>query len=163
MTSLDDFVSDSPRCAVGHIPDSSFDELVLYGTVLPWTNAWHGIPGANGQAFEAALSVQRNDWQRLQQRFPDATLIVAGDFNQDLARWHYYGSKRKRSLLQTALIQSNLIALTAGDNDPIGRDSPPRACIDHICISSDMELKVGGSQRWPNTPAPWRRSRTTLE
>lgn len=156
MTPLTEFVSDAPRCATAHIPDSPFGELVLYGTVLPWTNAWHGIPGANGQAFEAALSVQRDDWLRLAQHFPDATLILAGDFNQDLAPWHYYGSKRKRVLLESALRNANLIPLTAGTDDPIARDSSPFACIDHICISAGKDWVSTNTQRWPDTPTPVR-------
>lgn len=154
MTSLVEYVSDSPRCAAAAIPDSSFGELVVYGTVLPWTNAWHEIIGASGQAFEAALSLQFEDWQRLAKRFPKATLIVAGDFNQDLAKMHYYGSRKKRHLLERALDGAGLIPLTAGTNDPIARDSPPYACIDHICISRDRGWELASTNRWPDAAAP---------
>ena len=85
---LNSFASDSARCAVGRIADSPNGELILHGTILPWTNEWQGIPGADGLAFEAALDLQKGDWLRLSQDFPNATLIVASDFNQDLADWH---------------------------------------------------------------------------
>ena len=155
MTSLSVFVSDNARREAGHIPDSPFGELVLFGGVLPWTTSWRGIPNANGQAFDAALSTQSDDWQRLSQAFPNATLIVAGDFNQDLAARHYYGSKKKRYLLERALNKCSLIPLTAGVNDPIARDSTPYACIDHFCISAHKDwVYVDTPQGWPDSPAP---------
>ena len=153
---LPTFVSDSARCAAGYIANSPFGELILFGGVLPWTNTWRGIPGANAQAFGAALAVQRHDWTRLAHHFPDATLIIAGDFNQDLAGKHYYGSRKKRLLLETALLETNVIPLTAGKNDPIARESSPNACIDHICISSGKNWKSISTERWPATSLPIR-------
>lgn len=63
---------------------SPFGDLILYGTVPYWTNAWPGIYGEHGQVFETALSSQRHDWQILARDFPHATLIVAGDLIQNL-------------------------------------------------------------------------------
>lgn len=154
IESLDSYSSDSARCAVGRIADSPMGEVILYSTVLPWTNEWRGIPGVGGQAFEAALALQKGDWLPLSQDFPNATLIVAGDFNQDLAPWHYYGSKRKRSLLESALVECNLVALTSGLDDPIARDSAPMVCIDHICISAGSDWVLDSTTRWPDAPKP---------
>ena len=151
---LEAFVSDSARCVAGRIPDSPVGELIVYGTVLPWTNSWRGIPGAGGQAFEAALDVQKRDWLALKAEFPKATLVVAGDFNQDLADWHYYGSKKKRAFLEAALAESDLVALTGGASDPIARGSAPMACIDHICISTKSSWHLNSTTRWPDTPRP---------
>ena len=39
---LDSYALDSARCAVGRIVDSLFGEVILFGTVLPWTNEWRG-------------------------------------------------------------------------------------------------------------------------
>lgn len=156
MENLDAFVGDRARCVAGRLEDSPFGELIVYGTVLPWTNDWRGIPAGNGQAYEAALDLQKQDWLRLAREFPNATLIVAGDFNQDLADWHYYGSKKKRSLLEMALVECNLIALTSGLDDPIARESPPMACIDHICISSSNGWVLESTMRWPDSHRPGR-------
>jgi len=117
-----------------------------------------GIPGAGGQAFEAALGLQHTDWKRMRTQFPRATLVVAGDFNQDLAAKHYHGSKRKRALLEAALRDTNLVPLTAGQDDPIARDSAPYACIDHICMLESAAWTLLSTDRWPDTPAPMRRS-----
>ncbi len=151
---LEDHVSDKARCAAARISNSPHGELVLFCGVLPWRNSWQGIPGVGGQAYKAALSGQTSDWIRLRAEFPNATLIVAGDFNQDLATRHYYGSKLTRNLLYGALKESGLVPLTAENNDPISRDSPPYACIDHICISANMHWKLNLTSRWPSTPAP---------
>lgn len=94
------------------------------------------------------------DRLRLSQDFPKATLIVAVELNQDLADWHYYGSRKKRSLLESALAESNLIALTSGVGDPIARDSPPMACIDHICISKGADWVLESTGLWPDGPEP---------
>ena len=151
---LDAFVSDPARCVAGRIPDSPSGELIVFGTVLPWTNSWRGIPGAGGQAFAAALDLQKRDWLTLKENFPDVTMILAGDFNQDLASRHYYGSKKKRELLENALAECDLIALTSGITDPIARDSSPMACIDHICISAKNDWILESSSRWPDSPRP---------
>ena len=87
---------------------------------------------------------------------PGAVLVVAGDFNQDLARRHYYGSKARRLQLEAALLSVGLRPLTAGDDDPIARDSRGYACIDHICVSSEPSVRVGRATRWPEAPAPVR-------
>jgi hypothetical protein len=151
-------VSDPARCAAAHLTDSPLGEIVLHGCVLPWSTEWRGIPGAGGQAFEAALNLQRADWSQMRTQFPSATLVVAGDFNQDLAAKHYYGSKRKRTLLEGALRDAKLVPLTAGPNDPIARDSAPYACIDHICVSESAGWQLNSTARWPDTPAPLRNS-----
>lgn len=131
-------------------------ELILFGTVLPWINAWQGITGVGGLAFEAALALQKSDWTRLRHDFPNATLIVAGDFNQDLAKRHYYGSRKKRATLEGALADCNLIPLTSGDDDPVARDSSPMACIDHICISTKRNWILSETKRWPEAARPVR-------
>jgi hypothetical protein len=157
LTSLSSYVSDPSRCAAAHVPGSELGELIVYGCVLPWSTPWRGIPAENGQAFDAALSAMVSDWHRLRTAFPEAHLVVAGDFNQSLAAHHYYGSKRKRFLLETALAETGLRVPTSGPGDPIARDSAPYACIDHICISDDCGWRAVATSRWPETSAPVRR------
>ena len=149
-------VTDSARCAAARIPESPLGELVVYGCVLPWSTEWRGVSAAGGLAFETALSTQLGDWTRLRHQFPNASLIVAGDFNQDLAARHYYGSKRKRFLLEAALRDAGLVALTGGPTDPIARDSAPYACIDHICVSESASWSLKSTLRWPDSAVPVR-------
>jgi endonuclease/exonuclease/phosphatase family metal-dependent hydrolase len=157
LTPLTSFVSvvARARCAAARLSHPDIGSVVVYACVLPWGGStWNGIASANGAAFAAALDVQRGDWHRLREAFPDDLLIVAGDFNQDLADRHYYGSKKKRALLENALADVGLVALTAGMNDPVARDSAPCACIDHICVSTLPAVRVGSTTRWPNAVKP---------
>ena len=155
---LDDYVSDSARCVAARIADTKIGEVVIYACVLPWIGSpWCGVPSAGGRAFGAALDTYRMDWKRLNEMFPKAVLIVAGDFNQDLATKHYYGSRDQRKALRAALDEAKLDAATAADSDPIAKHSAPRACIDHICVPRSAGLTIADPLRWPDQPAPARR------
>ena len=103
------------------------------------------------------VELYASDWARARSAFPDAVLIAAGDFNQDLAHRHYYGSKARRLLLESALASAGLRPVTAGDDDPIARGSRGYACIDHICVSNEPAVRVGRAMRWPEAPAPVRK------
>ena len=115
-------VSDSARCVAARLIHPKHGDIVVYGCVLPW----HGsksrdTPSVGGAAFEAALDLHRGDWRRLRNAFPNAILIVAGDFNQDLAFRHYYGSKKNRRLLEKSLEEEGLEAVTAAGHDPVAK------------------------------------------
>lgn len=74
---------------------------------------------------------QGQEWASLRERFPEATIIVAGDLNQDLGGKHYYGTKACRALLNTELARANLVCLTTIDRfGPEVLQHPP---IDHVC------------------------------
>lgn len=151
---LQEYVSDPARCAAASALHPEVGHVVIYGCVLPWIGStWRGIPAASGEAFLAALGEYSRDWERLRARFPESLLVVAGDFNQSMVDWHYYGSNRQRAALEDALAASGLRALTAGEGDPIARDSAPRACIDHICVSDVSGLETW-TFRWPDAPDP---------
>lgn len=146
--------SDPIRTVAARIlaPDGAF---IVCGVVLPWLGSkWRGIPSADGRAFEAALDVYESDWLSLRRSHPGDDFIVAGDFNQDLAPRHYYGSRRNHRRLEAALSETRLCSLTAGMSDPIFRESSPRACIDHICASGQSIRMRGQAHRWPDLAKP---------
>lgn len=149
--------SDAERTAAVRIHRQSGSSFIVYGTVLPWLGSeWRGHPSAGGVAFREALAVQAADWMRLRSEFPDDEFYVMGDFNQDLVSPRYYGSRKNRALLESALADAGLFPLTAGDGDPIRRDSAPCACIDHICCRADSAAHAEPAVRWPDTPIPER-------
>ena len=156
MKHLPAFVSDESRCTAALIEHPDFGDMTVYATVLPWTGSkWRDIEPVGGAAFEAALNLYTLDWKKLREAFPNALHVVAGDFNQDLAPYHYYGSKRQRELLQAALTASSMVAHTAGLNDPEGTDPAHRhACIDHICVSDSPATHAMKATRWPETGKP---------
>jgi len=150
ITSLEEYVTDKSRCVAGLIENSPFGKLVVYGTVLPWSNDPRGESKTSLENYKENLLQQKEDWNRLRKDFPHL-LIVAGDFNQSLAPVHYYGSHEKRHLLESVLIESGLEPVTYMKADPVYRDSPPYACIDHICIVHGSWETIS-TTRWPDVP-----------
>jgi hypothetical protein len=151
--------SDKQRSAVARVSPASGDSFIVFGTVLPWIGSkWRDRPGAGGVAFREALAMQLADWIRLRKQFPKDEFFLLGAFNQDLVGRppRYYGSVTNRKVLEAALERAGLVPLTGGNNDPIRRDSPPCACIDHICTRRDSKLLTGNTERWPDTPVPQR-------
>jgi endonuclease/exonuclease/phosphatase family metal-dependent hydrolase len=149
--------SDCERTAAVRFMPVDGRPFIVFGTVLPWTGSmWRGHPGAGGAAFREALAVQAGDWLRLRAEYPKDELFILGDFNQDLVMPRYYSSRANRALLEAALSAAGLVCLTAGEGDPIRRDSPSCACIDHICARIDSRWAVEPAIRWPETPVPER-------
>jgi endonuclease/exonuclease/phosphatase family metal-dependent hydrolase len=155
ISHLPSSVSDTARCTAAHIEHPDIGPIVVYAMVLPWGGSqWGGFKSAGGEAFAEALNTYVGDWRNLRAAFPDALHVVAGDFNQDLAPYHYYGSKRQRELLEAALAAPDIsmTALTAEANDPVEWDREKRyACIDHICVSEARGLRVGETIKWPES------------
>ncbi len=148
--------SDPCRAVAVRITPPDSRDLIVYGTVLPWLgSAWQGIPAVGGAAFSAALAAQLADWLSMQQDNPGCDFILAGDLNQDLATSHYYGSRKNRIALQTALITAKLQCLTAAALDPVPKHAPSRASIDHICASKGL-TPIGPAVSWPMTDRPQR-------
>ena len=155
ITSLMDFVSDQERCTAAKVIHPEYGNLIIYATVLPWVGStWRGQSWQEGTAFISALEAYKNDWKKLQLAYPDAIHIIAGDFNQSLVDWHYYGSNKIRLKLEKAMKECNMMFITAGKNDPIARDSNPHACIDHICVSNSKVEKIYSTKRWPDENQP---------
>jgi hypothetical protein len=150
--------SDEKRTAAARVLPESEAPFVVYGTVLPWVGSpWRGHPSAGGVAFREALAVQRTDWLRIRDEHPDDELFVLGDFNQDLVTPRYYGSKSNREALERALENAGLVALTAGDGDPIRAKSKLCACIDHVCARLDSKWRAEPAVRWPDADVPDKR------
>ena len=146
---------DEKRTVAVRVSPSEGAPFLVYGTVLPWTGSeWHGHPSDGGVAFGEALKVQVSDWKKLQHEHPEDELFVLGDFNQDLADTRYCGTKVTRDLLSEALKNCGLVAITAGDGDPVRRELKDFACIDHICALNNSCWSTEGTERWPNTPKP---------
>ena len=155
---LGDFVSDKIRCVAGKLDHPQIGLVIVYALVLPWIGSeWRGVPSHDGAAFASALDIYQSEWERLQHAYPNALHIVAGDFNQSLVDFHYYGSKKNRLKLELALEESNLQAITSGPGDPVARDSYPHACIDHICISKKAVSNIISTMRFPDADKPDKR------
>ena len=147
--------SDAARTAAVRVHPAGNDPFVVYGTVLPWMgSSWRGLSSKGGVAFRESLMLQVQDWRELKTAFPEDEMFVMGDFNQDLVGSRYYGSRANRECLETSLQDVGLVPLTAGADDPVHRDSPPCACIDHICARSDSGWIAVRTERWPDAEKP---------
>ncbi len=107
-------------------------------TVLPWANE----PGADGIVHmwgEHLLAIERQgrEWCSLRARYPDAPLIVAGDFNQDRDGSGWYGSRQVRARLTEQLDAAGLTVVTALDVVAHGL-LREHHLIDHIAISAGL-------------------------
>lgn len=144
--------ADEARTVCARVTLTTGLDYLVYGTVLPGLDSsWRSHPAAQGEAFLAALALQQADWLRLRSTYPETTLIVAGDFNQDLGDMPYYGSRRNKQALRQALATVNLDGLTAGDNDPVRRLlGSQHASINHICLAGTQGQTSYPTFTWPN-------------
>lgn len=127
--------SDPRRCVAARLDAGDAGDVIVYGTVLPWNGDFGPIrecPAKGWEEFQRVVPLQGQEWQSLRMRFPDATLIVAGDLNQDLGGRHYYGTEACRALLNSELSKANLVCLTTTDRFAVDvLQHPP---IDHVCV-----------------------------
>jgi hypothetical protein len=131
--------------------------LAIVGTVLPWLADRRYAPLRGGAAFCEVLGRQAAEWRSLRRDHPDSGLCVLGDFNQDLARSHYYGSAHGRAALERALVEAQLVCLTAGARDPLAGVSG-HSSIDHVCVSEGLLLDgLPSVAVWPSPPLERRR------
>ncbi len=145
--------SDPLRAVAALIAPPESAPFLVYGVVLPTVNAaWYGAPAVGGHSFDAALVRLASDVRRIRDEYRGLDLFLAGDFNQDLADAHYYGSGPRKQRLKEVLGEMRVRPLTGGSDDPVRAASPAHACIDHICASG--EWRVRRSVRWPNLPKP---------
>ncbi len=142
--------SDPQRCVAARLDGGDAGEVIVYGTVLPWNgDAGPDIdnPAKGWDEFRRVVPDQGREWLALRERFPEATLIVAGDLNQDLGGKHYYGTKACRALLSSELERADLLCLTTTDRfDPDVLQHPP---IDHVCAGP------GQGRRFTSTVHGW--------
>jgi hypothetical protein len=152
---LDEYVDQTPDCAAARFNHPDYGGITVFACILPYlARPWMGTPTKGGKAFCHALDDFRAVWQRIQDSFPHDILVVAGDFNQSMSKFHYYGSHAQRAYLEEVLSEDVLDIMTAMEDDPIARDSYPHACIDHVCVSGTAEFRLLKSERWPNLDAP---------
>lgn len=140
-------VADPERTAAAEVTTTSIGKVVVLGTVLPWLSdgRYPGISG--GRAFCAILERQAQEWRRLALEH-DGAFVLLGDFNQDLAPRHYYGSKMGRVVLTLELTRSGMKCLTGGNDDPVWkRTGGSESSIDHVCIRDSAHAVSVGV--WP--------------
>jgi endonuclease/exonuclease/phosphatase family metal-dependent hydrolase len=129
---------DTERCAAATL-DTEVGPLLIYATVLPWTN------DVARRGMTAELARQQTDWQTLA-RAHNAGCVVAGDFNVNLGGPHHYGSNASKAAVADALARSGLVAVT--DFDHLRYLAPTEGVIDHIAVPAALARRATPYKFW---------------
>lgn len=125
-----------PNWAVCVEVDSPFGAMVIYGTVITYAND-KGASGTAKRWEEHRRSIQQHheDWLRIQKRYPNHLMCIAGDFNQSRDGSGWYEEKQSVDLLSAALHDLSLVCVTDQNFQATGLS---RSTIDHICLSERL-------------------------
>ncbi len=109
---------------------------------------WKGDRGKQDWSEHHALVPQQvAEWRGLSERYPDAALCVAGDFNTDMGTGSYYGTARGIAMLRAGLPDCRLFCATEMARVPASLlQYPP---IDHIAVPSAWESTTSVVSAWP--------------
>jgi len=136
--------SDRERTLVVKLATGSDRPLLVYGTVLPWK----GDRGAfNWDEHHRVIQQQSLEWQAIAAQFPDADLVIAGDYNTDMGTGRHYGTKRGIADLNRNLSECKLYCATAPEHLP--PDILPYPPIDHIALPSAWRGRTRIASAWP--------------
>lgn len=141
----------APKRTACCLIESPFGQLIVYGTIIPYhmagvkENRYEQTGYKAWEFHEEDISNQSGDWQKIKSLYPNANLLVIGDFNQtrdNLPRG--YGTTNGRKLLSEELEKNKLTCLTEVDFEETQQLTPDpkkgkvRRNIDHICISNQL-------------------------
>ena len=140
-------VPDTSR-TVAALYETTFGQLLVYGTVLPWHSDRGPTAAAKTWAeHHRVIPEQAKEWLTLCVRYPRSALCVAGDLNMNLGGRHYYGTKLGRQLLEEGLREAGIVCVTRFDNVPSGKLAKPH--IDHVCLPLDWAQRTQVVEAWP--------------
>jgi hypothetical protein len=129
---------------------TSLGKVLVYGTVMPW-HSDRGPTGAapNWTEHHRVVPEQSNEWNELRERYADAALCTAGDFNMTLGGRCTYGTMEGRRSLLEGLAASGLACVTRTEHVPHGKLAHPH--IDHICVPDRWAAGSRVVEAWPGT------------
>lgn len=146
--------ADPSRCVAVRLDGGSAgDDVIVYGTVLPWYDDAGPDTAQRSKGWSEFYRVtpeQGAEWKQLRISYPTSPLIVAGDLNHNLGGPHHFGTRHGRQVLRDALGMAGLACLTETELFSPGqlRTSP----IDHICASPRAGLPVRSQvEGWERT------------
>lgn len=119
-------------------------QIIVYGTVLPWTAVKRHAPDLveagedSFGAFKRVLQAQVNDIVTLR-KLGDPVVWV-GDFNQSVEGANFGGSSKRRDLLNQTLKSLNMVAW----NGHAAHAQPDMCAIDLICGPDQQTVTASG-------------------
>lgn len=125
--------------------------LAVYGTVMPWHSDQSEHPPAsplpNWSEHHRVLPLQCAEWRTLREKYPDASLCVAGDYNTDMGTGARYGTKQGIASLRAGLDDCDLFCATEPGRVPVGL--LPVLPIDHISLPHEWQTSTKVVSAWP--------------
>jgi hypothetical protein len=131
-------VDHDPRTHIAARIDHPEGRMLVCGVVIPWAND----KGPDGDAtmwerHAQVIPVLGATWRTLRDRWPEAPMVVAGDFNQDRDGSGWYGTHRVRDLLTHELAAAGLHLLT--DTDVVADGLlDGQHLVDHIAVTRPL-------------------------
>lgn len=135
---------DAERTVVAAVELPSSETIVVYGTVMPWK----GDRGKfDWSEHHSVVPMQCAEWRALREKFPEAALCVAGDFNTDMGTGSYYGTREGIAMIRSGLADCGLACVTEPGCIPNGLlPYPP---IDHIAVPHRWLDQTKVAAAWP--------------
>lgn len=139
--------------SVAAVVRSPRGDVLVFGTVLPWHSdrgrAEPGVRVRNWSEHHRVIPEQGREWQALQEAWPGAALVVAGDLNMNLGGPHYYGTKQGRAALEEAMRTCGLVCATLASSVPPDRLAHPP--IDHVLVPERWAACTHVCAAWEGT------------
>jgi hypothetical protein len=139
---LDD--ADQERTVVALLDTGTERPVIVYGTVLPWKGD-RGVP--TWDEHDRVIQQQWREWKTLSDLYPDADLVIAGDYNTDMGTGRRYGTKRGIFDLNQAFSECGLYCATSPQLIPEG--TLPYPPIDHIAVPKSWQDRTRLAAAWP--------------
>ncbi len=125
-------VSDAQRTVAVLLEYSAIGRIIVFGTVMPWP--------ASKPGYSEAVATQAADWRRYRSAYPDASLIVAGDFNCDMDKGANFPGAAALQKLRESMTDCGLVCATVPSEVPQGWLAAPP--IDHVLVPSGLRTQV---------------------
>lgn len=145
-------VADSRRTVCTLLDIGGAEELLVYGTVMPWHTDQGdtpptGVKLSNWSEHHRVVPLQCSEWATIQRAHPQAKLCVAGDYNSDMGKGTRYGTREGIAALYDGLANCNLFCATAPGRVPDGL--LPALPIDHISVPLAWAKSARVVAAWP--------------
>lgn len=136
--------ADLERTLVAEVTISASDKMLVYGTVMPWK----GDRGKfDWSEHHRVVPMQCAEWRALRERYPDAALCIAGDFNTDMGTGSYYGTREGIATIRSGLVDCGLGCAT--EPGRMSNGVLPCPLIDHIAVPDAWLQQSGVVAAWP--------------
>jgi hypothetical protein len=143
---IDDGATADPFMAVA-VASSSARKLIIVGSVLPWlsgasqVSSWQALGKKGADLFVHVLGVHADRVQHLLNSHPNALVVWAGDFNQQLHAPFHGASRRGSDELSDRLRTLGMVAWNASSE----HQRPGLSAVDLICSRAKI---IGSPERF---------------